>query len=319
MPPTFYFAIGARPARRDLAIALAVGQTDFLIPVGSTATSWLRDLDGVRVVLDSAAWPPGNPDRPSLDAYARAVLSWRQADGSWGNLDWAAAYDHIGNPAKTQADYNRLMGLLAQHDAADAPVVPVTHYPGDAVTTILLDLKYGWAGTRDDVVDGDGTRDRPCYGIGGMVPALSPTQPRAAFEEADTWYTGLLCELEQATADSDDVDALQIDPSLLGLHLFGIGRPAFVLRSPLIRSFDSSGPVQMARYGWPKLAPRYTAEYGLSAEKLQVSREARLAFWLIDYRARSGLPWRRVDEHDLLDEPTPSPWVQLSLDSLLAA
>ena len=109
MKPTFYFALGARPARRDLAVALAVGQTEFLIPAGSTATAWLRVMEGVRVVLDSAAWPPGNPSRPSLEAYVDSLLSWRQADGAWGNLDWAAAYDHIGDPSRTQADHRRLI------------------------------------------------------------------------------------------------------------------------------------------------------------------------------------------------------------------
>jgi hypothetical protein len=306
MKPTFYFALGARPAHRDLAVALAVGQTAFLIPAGSTATAWLRVMDGVRVVLDSAAWPPGNPSRPSLEAYVDALQSWRQADGAWGNLDWAAAYDHIGDPSRTQADYRRLMLLLAHHGAADAPIVPVTHYPGDAATEILHEVTCSLAKSREDVVAGVGPFNPPCYAIGGLVPALSPTRPRAAFDAADAWYTRLLRELE-AAADRDSPDRSSINPGLLQLHIFGIGRPAFVLRSPLIHSFDSSGPVQLAQYGWPKLAPRYTPEYGLSAEKLQVSREARLAFWLIDYRARVGLPWRRVDERDLLDDSTPSP------------
>jgi hypothetical protein len=44
-----------------------------------------------------------------------------------------------------------------------------------------------------------------------------------------------------------------------------------------------------------------------------------VTYRLIDYRARVGLPWRRVDERDLLDDPTPSPSIQLSLDSLLAS
>src|SRR5262245_24055893 len=131
--PTFCFAIGARPAAVDLETALAVGQRDFLIAVGSTITSMLQQLPGVRVVLDSAAWPPGNHNRPTLEQYVEAILDWRQPDGSWGNLAWAAAYDHIGDPAQTQRDYQRLLALLSEAGAADAPVVPVTYYPGPAV------------------------------------------------------------------------------------------------------------------------------------------------------------------------------------------
>ena len=75
----------------------------------------------------------------------------------------------------------------------------------------------------------------------------------------------------------------------------------------------------MAMHGWQTISPRYTPAYGLSAEKLQTSREARLAYGLIAYRAALGLPWYPVDDADFQDDPAPSPWVQLCLDSLLAA
>ena len=49
VPPTFYFAIGARSARSDLEVALSVGQTDFLIPVGATVlVRGNRNLDHAR-------------------------------------------------------------------------------------------------------------------------------------------------------------------------------------------------------------------------------------------------------------------------------
>ena len=108
--------------------------------------------------------------------------------------------------------------------------MPVTHYPGDAAADILRHVMGGWVAARPDVAGKDGAATRPCYGIGGLVPALSPTQPRAVFEAADEWYTGLLRELEAAT-ERGPPDSSGIDPALLQLHLFGIGRPAFVLRS----------------------------------------------------------------------------------------
>ncbi|MEN9935719.1 MAG: hypothetical protein RLZZ387_2298, partial [Chloroflexota bacterium] len=70
---------------------------------------------------------------------------------------------------------------------------------------------------------------------------------------------------------------------------------------------------------WQTIAPRYTPAYGLSAEKLQTSREARLAYGLVAKHADLGRPWHPVADADFQDDPAPSPWVQLSLDSLLAA
>lgn len=314
MPPTFYFAIGGRAAPADLRIALAVDQRDFLIPAGATLTTTLRDLAGVRIVLDSGAWPLDNPDRLSLEAYAAEILRWRRPDGTWGNLAWAAAYDHLDDPGRSQRDTQRLLGLLAEAGAADCPIVPVTHYPGPAVTQILLDLQLGTAGTRADVVDlGGAAQMRPGYAIGGLVPALSPICPRDTFATADAWYTRLLQELEQATHGAEDGVAEPIDPNLLALHLFGIGRPAFVLRSPLVASFDSSGPAKQASIGWQKIAPSYNPSYGFSAEKLQTSRLARMAYWLIRYRDLVGLPWTAIDETAVADDATPPPAVQTML------
>jgi hypothetical protein len=303
VPATFYFAIGARPRRRDLDVALAVGQRHFLVPVGSTAIPWLRYLPGVRVALDSAAWPPDNPDRPSLEAYARAILSWRLSDGSWGNLDWAASYDHIGNWVATRRDHARLLALLRSYGASDAPVIASVQYPEDGGAAILGHPEGAGVHQTASV--------QPHFGIGGLVPLLSPTRPRAVFDEASTWFDSVLAALSTAIAAG-------VASQTLSLHLFGIGRPGFVVRSPLIVSFDSSGPAQMAMHGWQKIAHRYTPTYGFSAEKLQVSREARLAYWLIHYREAVGLSWESVSENFLHDDRTASPWVQLSLASLLA-
>jgi hypothetical protein len=272
----------------------------------------------VCVVLDSRAWPPKDATRPSLDAYIAALLCWRRAEGDWGQLDWAAAYDHIGDPGQTQADYHALLGALAAAGADDCPIVPVTHYPGQAVDTILIDMQLGSAGTRWDVIEWDGgAMNRPCYAIGGLVRPLSPTQPRAVFDAVNAWYTNLLRELEQITAE--DAEEWWINPALLRLHLFGVGRPDFVRRSSLIASFDSSGPAQMARFGWQKIRPHYTPAYGISAEKLQISREARLAWWTICYRELSGASWRVIDERELRDDPTLPPVIEHTLFEFLLA
>lgn len=315
MPPTFYLAIGGRSTLADLHTLLAVGQRHFLVPAGTAMAETLRCIpENVRVVLDSGAWPIANPDRLSLAQYAAEILRWRAPDGSWGRLDWFASYDHITDPAASQHDAQRLLTLLADAGAADAPLVPVTHYPSGHACGILLDLDVGYAGSRADLVDGP--LARPCYGVGGLVPALSPTRPHALFDEADQWYDDLLHELEQASdTAASDVEAPSISPDLLTLHLFGIGRPSFVLRSPLVASFDTSGPIQQARFGWQKIAPSYTPLYGISAEKLQTSRLARIAYWAIRYQAAAGLHWQPFsDQSTLADDALPPAFVQYMLD-----
>jgi len=286
--PIFYLAIGGRSTSADLHTCIAAGQRHFLVPAGTLMAERLRCItQDVRVVLDSGAWPIHNPKRLSLEDYAAEILRWRQFGGSWGRLDWFASYDHITDPAASQRDYHRLLALLADAGAADAPLVPVTHYPSGDAMHILLDLEVGYAGSRADLIEGASTR--PCYGVGGLVLALSPIRAQAVFDEADQWYDDLITELEQASA-ADDADAPHIDPEVLSLHLFGIGRPSFTLSSPLVASFDSSGPIQQARFGWQKIAPTYDPQYGLSAVQLQCSRAAWIAYWLLRYRAYAGLP-----------------------------
>lgn len=130
MPPIVYLAIGGRSTLADLQVALAVGQRHFLVPAGTAMADTLRTIPAdVRVVLDSGAWPIDNPDRLRLPAYAAAVMRWQQPDGSWGRLDWCAAYDHITDPAATQRDYRRLVGIFHASGVENTPVVPVTHYP----------------------------------------------------------------------------------------------------------------------------------------------------------------------------------------------
>ncbi|PDW05120.1 hypothetical protein [Candidatus Viridilinea mediisalina] len=73
MPPTFYFALGARARPHDLVIALHVGQRHYLVPAGSSTERLLARTPGVHVVLDSGAFPPGNTARLSLPHYAHRV------------------------------------------------------------------------------------------------------------------------------------------------------------------------------------------------------------------------------------------------------
>lgn len=304
MAPSFFLAIGSRPMRRDYEVAIAAGQRQFLIPTGSTAIVWLKSQPGISVVLDSAAWPPDNNERPTLEDYAREILSWRRPDGTWGNLAWAASYDHIGNPERTRRDHARLLAMLRLMDAPDAPIVASIQYPEDGAAAILGDVDLN--------TNVHGGHPRARYGVGGLVPVLSPTTVRAAHQEAEAWFDEMLANLEWSADDG-------IDPSLLQLHIFGISRPAFLLRSPLIASFDSSGPIQMASNGWQKIAPRYNPIYGLSAEKLQQSRSARLAYWILDYRSRAGLEYQPVTDDLFENDSAPPAALQLSLDTWLLA
>ncbi|NTU85955.1 MAG: hypothetical protein HGA45_42610, partial [Chloroflexales bacterium] len=104
------------------------------------------------------------------------------------------------------------------------------------------------------------------------------------------------------------------DPSIASVHLLGVGRAELAIRSPLVESFDSSGPVRTAGYGWGNIAPNFTEAYGLRKPKLQASREARLAYLLCQLRDRVGLPWSAADPEALIDDaprrvhPVASPW-----------
>ena len=181
-------------------------------------------------------------------------------------------------------------------DAPDAPLVRVVGFGtpiAEAAATILA----------HPVDDAQG----PSYGLGGLaIQRYNAT--------ADAWYQKLLDTLEGAG-----------DAALrgVGLHLFGIGKPSWILRSKsgLIVSFDSSGPGRMAGIaGWRGIATHYTPIYGVSAEKLQCSREARLYFHLCRYRRSVGLPWIPIEQSWFLDDTTRPAGIQhtLLLDDALS-
>jgi len=310
MPPVFYFAVGARPCPNDLAIARLVGQRHFLVPAGSRAATLLRTMPDVTVALDSWAYPPDNPFRPGVARYAHSIAAWYRA--SRGRLDepstphadfaWAVSYDTIGDAARSAADTARLEHLLQEIGVAgdELPVVPVTHYPDGNVDAIIGAIRAD-LGCLDDVeleqlgmiqaLDGwdPGPVDRPAWAIGGLVIARYAAQ-------AERWYTDLMQELDVAGADG-------ISPFQRRIHLLGIGKPTWVLRSPLVMSFDSSGPARMAQIGFDRgIGKRYTDAYGLSVAKLRRSRAARLAYHLCDYRARVGLPWQQVRDDQIADD-----------------
>jgi hypothetical protein len=85
----------------------------------------------------------------------------------------------------------------------------------------------------------------------------------------------------------------------------------------LVTSFDTSGPIQQARFGWQKIAPSYDPSYGLTAAKLQTSRAARLAYWILRYRASGGLDWHPIAETHLPNDREPPPFIQQNLFDLL--
>ncbi len=146
MPPRYCFACGGAVTLRDVDVALACGQRDLLVSVGTSAARHLRQLPDVSVVLDSAAWPPGDPTRPSFDTWWQTLRAWRDGPADYGKLAYAIAYDTIGDPARTQRDYTTLMGRVFAR-AGDLPVVPVLGY-GQPPVAISLELTQGWAGAR---------------------------------------------------------------------------------------------------------------------------------------------------------------------------
>lgn len=289
--PKFYFAIGGRSSQHDLSIAIAVGQRHFLVPAGSAMAERLRSLSDVHVVLDSGAWPPSSTTRLTLEQYAQEVLSWRNSAGTW-RIDWAASYDTIGDPERTEQDHHRLMHLLERYDH-DPPIVPVSHYPRDSAHDVLADALNVLAMLDDHERDAletagmygvvDGPVDRPAWAIGGLVPTHYSNA-------ATKWYDHLLRALESA----EEIDVLR-----RRIHLFGIGKSSWTLRSSLVFSFDTSAPAQMAKFGYQKITS-FRPEYGLSQEQLRNSRDARLAYWLIRYRDCAGMAWIPFTEHQLL-------------------
>lgn len=290
-----HFACGGDLTLRDLDVALACGQRDLLVSAGTPAVRHLRRLPGVSVVLDSAAWPPNNPARPSFDTWWQALRAWRDGPADYGNLTCAIAYDTIGHAAQTQRDYTCLMGRVFDR-AGDLPVVPVLGFGGPPAA-ISLDILQGWAGARPDLVDG--SADRPAYALGGLVPQRGS---RAAV----AWV--------QAVADAlaDLVDAEGIDPDALGVHVLGSTRRAYL--DPLLElgipvSCDTSTPIHQALTGPAALAWGYTERYGLPHDLLLRSRYARVAFWLCRERDRLGLPWQTPDPSWLEELPGLTPTV----------
>lgn len=279
--PEFYLAIGARPRRRDVAVARLVGQHRFLVPLGSDGAKLLRREAGVVVVGDSGAWPPANPQRLSLAAYANEVRSWAGRDG------WQISYDHIGDQDATARDDIRLRDLVGQ----DAPVVSVAHVgedAGEVLGDVLGDLDdeeraealgYGLGFAAGPV-------DFPAIALGGMASARYR-------RDSLQWLIRFVRDLERLAAH---------DPSIATVHLLGVGRAELALLSPLIESFDSSGPLRAAACGWQNIEPNFSPHYGLSPAKLRASREARLAFLLCQLRDRVGLAWTPADPALLLDD-----------------
>jgi hypothetical protein len=325
MAPIFYLAIGRDPRRRDLALCLDVGQRDFLVPAGTRRADLIRRTPGIRYVYDSGAWPIDNPGRISIPTYAKRLIEASEANFQSGPIDqrawfdWGATYDHILSREATERDAAE---LHIQVGGRDIGIVPIVHYPwataDDIIGQAIADLEM----LDDDEVEsfllgqhlGEviGPPDWPAVGIGGLVPTHYS-------REAAYWLDTLMDELgdcaERFASGQHSFDfgdgnirfsAKDLDPFLRRVHLFGVAKPSWVLHpSGLCYSCDSSGPFQMAKYGWEKARTAPFEKYGYTADKLQKSREARLTMHLCHYRDRLGLPYSPIDEELLLDD-TPS-------------
>jgi len=313
MPPTFYFAWGRNPTLRDIDVTFAVGQRHFMVPVCSPASRHLINFPNVHVVLDSAAWPPGNPRRPSFSTWLQSIKWWynhtiaydppgscyerpvHRAEGP--HLDYVIAYDHIGDPGQTQRDYWQLWRTTLWDDFPSLPLVRVLQYPCNADMT-LAELRHAPVPMQFDQVDLGPDLLRPAYAIGGLVPVNGTLQAR-------DWLCQFLDTFQAATepGDDDDLD-WPVLREFVTVHLLGIARPDMVNHpSGLVTACDSAGPAIRAGAGWQEIAPSYTDAYGLSPELLKRNRFARVAYWLCRYRDRLHLPWQRV-EPVWLDELT---------------
>lgn len=310
-PPTFYFAIGKRPAKRDLELAVCCGQDAFLIIAGSRGAryvrAWAREHGGIKYCYDNNAYPPNAPDRLPLPGYIQTLID--DYDGYLPRFDWAPSYDVIGDATAGMRNYPLIVqAIMAATRDPGPPIVPVIAYP-DGLRDALGHDRHAAATVLDHPSPLDFASpafldylDAVCATPGTMYSEPRPLVPRVAIggmvvaryrAASIAWYERLIADLEQA-----DV----VDLFWRSLHLFGVGRPSLTLRSGCVLSFDSSGPAAMAKNGWQKIAPSYDPVYGLSPAKLQRSREARLVYHLARYRNVVGLPWTPIAEADFRDD-----------------
>jgi hypothetical protein len=285
MLPTYCLAIGGAMTLRDADVALACGQRAFLASVATPATHHLRSLPDVTLVLDSGAWPMHNPTRPSFDAWWQTLRGFREEPGDYGNLTYALAYDHVGDPARSDHDYHAAMGRVFDREAAgDTPIVPVLQYPTSPYA-IAYDLEAAWAGTRPDWVDSDGSFDRPVYALGGLVP-------QRGSPDAVRWVAAVAATLSDLIADGWNADAL-------GIHILGSTRHAYL--HPLMDAgipvwCDTSTPGRNAGFGMATFGKdRFRERYGIPWALLAQSRLARFAYWLCRECDLLGLPWQTPD------------------------
>jgi len=306
VPYRYFFACGGAVTLRDLDVALACGQRDFLVSVGTSAASHLRALQRVSVVLDSAAWPMHNPKRPPLDAWWQEVRHWRQGPGDYGNLEYAIAYDTIGNAPATARAYAETRDRIFAR-ASDTPIVPVLGY-GQAPIGISIELTEGWEGMRPDLVDGDGSYVRPAFALGGLVP-------QHGSKAAIAWMASVAAVITELVDDGWDEGAL-------GVHVLGSTHLPYL--RPLAATgitvrCDTSTPVQQAKAADAALAWGFTDRYGLHRDLLQRSRYARVAFWLCRERDKLGLPWQTPEPAWLEELPNLTPIVKPQQHRLFAA
>lgn len=263
-----------------------VGQDRFLIPLGSDGARFLADEPRAIIAGDSGAYPPQNPCRIKLLEYADEITAWSRRP----SFHFALSYDHIGDADATERDDERLHEALARRGAT-AGVVPVAHI-GQRVTDMLgepladLDAQELAEAMEWGASFASGPVEHPAIAIGGIAAAKYAAH-------AVAWMRVFLDELERLSWH---------DPSIATVHLLGVGRVELAISSPLIESFDSSGPIRAAAYGWQNIAPNFTEFYGLPAAKLKASREARVAYFLCQLRDRAGLPWSKPDPEALLDD-----------------
>ncbi|MEI8167154.1 MAG: hypothetical protein WCG26_12280 [Chloroflexales bacterium] len=269
LPPTFYLALGSRPCHHDVDVALAVGQTTFLVPGCAPVARLLADHPDPRisVALDSHVFD--GPARPTLEAYADVVAAWHNHPGRFA---FAISYDHLGQTARSLHDHDRLCRRLERLGvvSTDAPVVPVVQRGGSITAALGPDVDDDdW----DDVPLDERTLPRhptPVVALGGI--AFARYSPAAM-----SWLVAQLIALSRRAGSG-------------GAHLLGVSRPDVVRREGCV-SFDSSRPPRMAACGWTAIAASYQPRYGFSPALLQTQRAARLAYWIIDSRDRLGLPW----------------------------